>query len=53
MKSNLKTGQLIKVGNIGYLFLGYKDSAQKWGVLADKHGNKYEAYMSDLKFTNE
>lgn len=49
MKSNLKTGQLIVINDINYLFLGYKDSAQKWGIFTDLHGNKHEAYMPDIK----
>ena len=48
MKPKIKTGEVIVINDIEYLFLGYKDYAQKWGVFADSHGNKHERYMFNL-----
>lgn len=45
----LKTGQKINFKSIAYLFLGYVDYKRKWGVIADRFGNKTTIYCNDLK----
>ncbi len=41
----MKTGEIVFLNGVEYLFLGYSDYKRKWGVFADKYGNKHTRYL--------
>lgn len=45
----MKSGQSIILYNLHYLFLGYVDYEKKWGVAADRYGNKHIFYIKDKR----
>lgn len=45
MKTKYKCGEPILLDGLRYIFLGYSDSAMRWGWFADQHGNKHLRYL--------
>lgn len=41
----MKCGEILTLSGIHYMFLGYTDYKRKYGLLADKHGNKHIHYF--------
>ena len=44
----MKSGQFVYMNNHMYLFLGYIDYAKKRCLIADSHGNKIEAWSTNI-----